>query len=107
VAEVQRQGFKRALAAGVKMVYGTDSGVYPHGAGGADEQWCEQARPGGGICLADHGDGGEGQRWLAARAPWLAEMKPIGGRATAFVCEEFACQAPVNEAADLRRLLGG
>jgi imidazolonepropionase-like amidohydrolase len=31
VAEVQRQGFKRALAAGVKMVYGTDSGVYPHG----------------------------------------------------------------------------
>lgn len=31
VAEVQRQGFKRALQAGVKMVYGTDSGVYPHG----------------------------------------------------------------------------
>lgn len=34
VAEVQRQGFKRALAAGVKMVYGTDSGVYPHGDNG-------------------------------------------------------------------------
>jgi len=31
IAEVQRQGFKRALAAGVRMVYGTDSGVYPHG----------------------------------------------------------------------------
>ena len=31
VAEVQRQGFKKALKAGVKMVYGTDSGVYPHG----------------------------------------------------------------------------
>jgi len=31
IAEVQRQGFKRALQAGVKMVYGTDSGVYPHG----------------------------------------------------------------------------
>jgi imidazolonepropionase-like amidohydrolase len=34
IAEVQRQGFKRALAAGVKMVYGTDSGVYPHGDNG-------------------------------------------------------------------------
>lgn len=31
VAEVQRQGFRKALKAGVKMVYGTDSGVYPHG----------------------------------------------------------------------------
>jgi imidazolonepropionase-like amidohydrolase len=31
IAEVQRQGFKKALRAGVKMVYGTDSGVYPHG----------------------------------------------------------------------------
>jgi imidazolonepropionase-like amidohydrolase len=31
IAEVQRQGFARAHRAGVKMVYGTDAGVYPHG----------------------------------------------------------------------------
>lgn len=31
IAETQRQGFKRAHAAGVKMIYGTDSGIYPHG----------------------------------------------------------------------------
>jgi imidazolonepropionase-like amidohydrolase len=31
IAETQRQGFKRAHAAGVKMVYGTDAGIYPHG----------------------------------------------------------------------------
>jgi imidazolonepropionase-like amidohydrolase len=31
IAEVQRQGFRRAHAAGVGMVYGTDAGVYPHG----------------------------------------------------------------------------
>lgn len=31
IAEVQRQGFKRAHAAGVKMVFGTDAGIYPHG----------------------------------------------------------------------------
>ncbi len=31
LAEVQREGFRRAHAAGAKMVYGTDAGVYPHG----------------------------------------------------------------------------
>ncbi|MFZ1567149.1 amidohydrolase family protein [Sphingorhabdus sp.] len=29
--EVQRQGFAKALKLGVKIAYGTDSGVYPHG----------------------------------------------------------------------------
>ncbi|MCE2862825.1 MAG: thioredoxin domain-containing protein [Opitutaceae bacterium] len=50
-------------------------------------------------------DGGEGQAWLAARAPWIGAMVPIGGRATAYVCEEFSCQAPVTLSADLERLL--
>ena len=31
IADIQREGFKRAHAAGVKMVYGTDAGIYPHG----------------------------------------------------------------------------
>ena len=34
VADIQRENFRRAHAAGVKMVYGTDSGVYPHGLNG-------------------------------------------------------------------------
>jgi uncharacterized protein YyaL (SSP411 family) len=50
-------------------------------------------------------DGGEAQAWLTQRAPWLKEMKPVGGRATAYVCEEFACQAPVSEPDALRVLL--
>jgi imidazolonepropionase-like amidohydrolase len=29
--EAQRQGFRRAVAAGVRIAYGTDAGVYPHG----------------------------------------------------------------------------
>lgn len=29
--EAQRSGFRKAAAAGVKIAYGTDSGVYPHG----------------------------------------------------------------------------
>jgi len=50
-------------------------------------------------------DGGEGQRWLAARSPWLAEMKPVGGRATAYVCEDFACRAPVSDPDELRKTI--
>ncbi|MEK6688204.1 MAG: amidohydrolase family protein [Gemmatimonadota bacterium] len=32
--EVQREGFRKALAAGVRIAYGTDAGVYPHGLNG-------------------------------------------------------------------------
>ncbi|GAB3374388.1 Xaa-Pro dipeptidase [Massilia agri] len=34
VTEIQRQNFKKAHAAGVKMVFGTDAGIYPHGDNG-------------------------------------------------------------------------
>ena len=50
-------------------------------------------------------DGGEGHAWLASRAPWLADMKPIGGKATAYLCEEYSCQAPVTDPEELRKLL--
>jgi uncharacterized protein YyaL (SSP411 family) len=51
-------------------------------------------------------DDDEAGRWLAGHAPWLAEMKPEGdGRARAFVCERFTCQAPVGTAEALRALL--
>jgi imidazolonepropionase-like amidohydrolase len=29
--DIQRAGFRKAVAAGVKVAYGTDSGIYPHG----------------------------------------------------------------------------
>jgi imidazolonepropionase-like amidohydrolase len=32
--EAQRDGFRKALAQGVKIAYGTDAGVYPHGMNG-------------------------------------------------------------------------
>jgi imidazolonepropionase-like amidohydrolase len=31
VAEVQRENFRKAVKAGIKLTFGTDSGVYPHG----------------------------------------------------------------------------
>jgi imidazolonepropionase-like amidohydrolase len=34
IAELQRENFRKAHQAGVKMIYGTDTGVYPHGENG-------------------------------------------------------------------------
>ncbi|MCX6956103.1 MAG: thioredoxin domain-containing protein [Verrucomicrobia bacterium] len=45
--------------------------------------------------------------WWAARAPWMAGMFPLDGRATAYVCEDYACRAPVTTVTELRSLLGG
>ena len=50
-------------------------------------------------------DGAEAQAWLSRHAPWLAGMNALGGRATAYVCEEFTCQAPLSEPDALRRVL--
>jgi len=33
--------------------------------------------------------------------PWLAAMTPKDGRATAYVCHAFACQAPTHDPAAL------
>lgn len=39
VADIQREGFRKANKAGVKMVYGTDAGIYPHGDNGKQFRW--------------------------------------------------------------------
>src|SRR5690606_16620210 len=50
-------------------------------------------------------DGGQGQAWLAARMPAIAEMAPREGRAQAYVCAYATCQPPVDSPAALRALL--
>ena len=56
------------------------------------------------IILAD---GEARQQFLREKLPELAAMEKAGGRATAYVCENFACQAPVNDPVALRELLAG
>jgi uncharacterized protein YyaL (SSP411 family) len=48
---------------------------------------------------------GAAQEALAARLPWLGAMVMVNDRATAYVCQDFTCQAPVTNPADLRGLI--
>lgn len=50
-------------------------------------------------------DGGRNQAELAKRLPFLAGMKPLNGRATAYVCQDYVCQAPTTDLAVLRKIL--
>ena len=42
---------------------------------------------------------------LAKMVPLVAEMKPLDGKATAYVCENFTCQLPVSNVDELVKLL--
>jgi uncharacterized protein YyaL (SSP411 family) len=42
---------------------------------------------------------------LARYLPTVAEMTAIGGQATAYVCEDYACKLPTADAAEFSRLL--
>jgi hypothetical protein len=50
-------------------------------------------------------DGGPRQAVLAKRLKFLDSIKPLDGKATAYVCENCTCHAPTTELAGLRRLL--
>jgi len=48
---------------------------------------------------------GETQAKMAARLPWLGAMAMVNGRATAYVCQDFTCKAPVTDPVALRTLI--
>lgn len=50
-------------------------------------------------------DGGPSQEWLGKKVETIQAMGPFKGKAAAFVCENYVCQAPVNEPAALRKIL--
>ncbi len=50
-------------------------------------------------------DGGDGQAFLGERVEFLKNVGPIRGRATAYVCENYVCQLPTNDPAELKALL--
>ena len=50
-------------------------------------------------------DGDDGQKYLEQKLEELRAMRRVYGKAAAYVCENFACQAPVTTREELRKLL--
>lgn len=46
-----------------------------------------------------------GRKYFQAHLPFVAQMQQIDGRATAYVCRDFACQRPTNDVNVLREQL--
>jgi len=53
------------------------------------------------ILLAD---GGEAQTAMAKRLPFVAGMKPVGGKAAAYVCVNRACRLPTTDPREIEKL---
>jgi uncharacterized protein YyaL (SSP411 family) len=52
-------------------------------------------------------NGGEGQAFLASHAKFIEGMKPMNGRATAYVCRNYACRQPTSDLEEFRKQLTG
>ena len=51
-------------------------------------------------------DGDQGQKTLARYYPFISKLSPIDGKATAYVCENGACQFPATDPVALEKALG-
>jgi hypothetical protein len=50
-------------------------------------------------------DGGSGQQALAKHLAFIKDIVMVDGKATAHVCESYACQLPTNDTTELARIL--
>jgi len=50
-------------------------------------------------------DGQEGQVYLHKHLPFIKSMTPLAGKATAYICENYACQLPTTEIKVMLELL--
>jgi len=53
--------------------------------------------------LGRKADGNEGR--LAMIAPFTREQKPVGGRSTAYICRDKACQTPISDPVQFKETL--
>jgi uncharacterized protein YyaL (SSP411 family) len=42
---------------------------------------------------------------LSHLLPWTASMRAVDGRATAYLCRDFACESPTTDPVELGRML--
>ena len=50
-------------------------------------------------------DGGVSQEFLSSHVDFFKDLKPLGGKATVYVCENFTCHLPTSDLSEMRKLL--
>ena len=50
-------------------------------------------------------DGGPGQASLGRSLEFLKTVKPLGGKPTAYICENYVCQLPTPDPEQVAKLL--
>ena len=50
-------------------------------------------------------DGGPGQDYLGRLIPSIKGMRPLGGKAAAYICENYTCKLPTSDLDSLARML--
>ncbi|MEW6209843.1 MAG: thioredoxin domain-containing protein, partial [Acidobacteriota bacterium] len=50
-------------------------------------------------------DGGDGQQFLSRHIPFIESMGMLDGKATAYICENYACKLPTSDHVVMARLL--
>ena len=50
-------------------------------------------------------DGGVSQEFLSSHVDFFKDLKPLSGKATVYVCENFTCHLPTSDLSEMRKLL--
>ncbi len=71
----------------------------------AEEMRCLLAEAYDPFSLVMHLEPGYRQESLSKLVPWVKEMLMRNGNATAYVCRDFVCQAPVDDVLELKKII--
>jgi uncharacterized protein YyaL (SSP411 family) len=50
-------------------------------------------------------DGAEGQEFLSRQVPFFENLKAVGGKQTAYICENYTCQLPTSDVETMMEIL--
>jgi uncharacterized protein YyaL (SSP411 family) len=50
-------------------------------------------------------DAAEGQEFLSRHVPFFENLKSVGGKQTAYICEDYSCQLPTSDIESMMQIL--
>jgi hypothetical protein len=50
-------------------------------------------------------DAAEGQEFLSRQVPFFENLKSVGGKQTAYICEDYTCQLPTSDVETMMEIL--